>query len=857
MRRLWAALLVVCVLVQVGLADQMHEWLTWKPVGDVEGVRARHGGAAGIVDGMMLIVGGVESTAGDVLPVGAGQYFSDVLMLQVQEGSSPELVGRADMGDPWAYAAAVSTEYGVICAGGEHEAGVATDTVRLFRLQAGVDTSEGLGIDIVELPALPAAVRRPTATVDGEYVYVAGVAEGGSRLVVWSLAYGKAIEGDGVAAWQALPGLDVPGLAATEPAVICVQNDGWEDCVFVFVPLPRAGDDGGKSASDAGMTAVYSFSRTEGAWRAKASFSQRVEPIAAVGQGHSYIIVIGNEVKDNDGRYGSALGYHTITDTWGRMGTLPEGLSAEQVVRYGQDVFVLEESLGDTAGLRIARADLPSIRRPFGVVNYLVLGVYLAGLVGMGFYFSCREKTTEDFFLGGRRVPWWAAGISIFGTQLSAITFMAIPAKVYATDWLYFVGNISIVLVVAPVVVFVFIPFYRRLNVTTAYEYLEKRFNVEVRLAASLAYILLQIGRMGVVIYLPAIALSTVTGIGVPVCIMAMGILCIVYTVLGGIEAVIWTDVLQVIVLLGGALLCLAMIIFGVEGGLGEVVSVGMAEHKFRMVDVGVDLRTTSLLVVLLWCMSFLVPYTSDQTVIQRYLTTKDEQSAARSMWVSAIIAVPASVLFFGLGTALYVFYKTHHDALHPNLSNDSILPWFIVQELPAGLSGLLIAGVFAAAMSSLDSSMNSAATAITTDFVRRFRPDMADAYCLKLARWLVVVLGIIGTGTALLMAGSDIKSLWDQFSRIIGLFGGGLAGLFMLAAFTRRAHGWGALVGLLLTAPVMYYVQSYTPLHFFLYATIGMANCFVLGYVFSLLLPSERRSLEGLTVHTLYANRR
>ena len=192
-------------------------------------------------------------------------------------------------------------------------------------------------------------------------------------------------------------------------------------------------------------------------------------------------------------------------------------------------------------------------RPAFGAVNYTVLVVYLLVLAGMGVYFARREKTTEDFFLGGRRVPWWAAGISIFGTQLSAITFMAIPAKSFATDWVYFLVNLGIVLM-APVVVFAYLPFFRRLNVTTAYEYLEHRFNLPIRLFGAASFVVFQLGRMGIVLLLPALALAAVTGMDVRACIVVMGVLCTLYTVLGGIEAVIWTDVLQVVVLFGGAL---------------------------------------------------------------------------------------------------------------------------------------------------------------------------------------------------------------------------------------------------------------------------------------------------------------
>ena len=189
---------------------------------------------------------------------------------------------------------------------------------------------------------------------------------------------------------------------------------------------------------------------------------------------------------------------------------------------------------------------------------------------------------------------------------------------------------------------------------------------------------------------------------------------------------------------------------------------------------------------------------------------------------------------------------------LPPTLGKlDMVFPWYIVNELPTGVAGLVIAGVFAASMSSLDSSMNSMSAAIVTDFYRRFKTDPSEENCLRLAKWMTALTGLVGTVFALVMASTDIKSLWDQFSVILGLFGGGLAGLFLLGMFTRKGNGAGAIVGLIASAFVLRYVKTSTPLHFFLYGVIGMASCMAIGWLASLVLPGENRS-EGLTVHDL-----
>jgi len=486
----------------------------------------------------------------------------------------------------------------------------------------------------------------------------------------------------------------------------------------------------------------------------------------------------------------------------------------------------------------------------FRPLDYGALTVYLGALLLMGFYFARRGRSTEDFFLAGRRIPWWAAGLSIFGTQLSAITFMAIPAKTYATNWHYFMATMGIV-AIAPLIIVFFLPFYRRLNVTSAYEYLERRFNVVVRLFGSAAFVLMQVGRMGVVLFLPAMALSAVTGFDVKLCILLMGVIATLYTVLGGIEAVIWTDVLQVFVLGGGAVAALAVALVH-SGGAGEALAVAQANDKLDVFLLSWDYRVPALWVIVVGYLGLLTPYAADQAVVQRYLTTRDETRAAKAIWTNALLAIPATLIFFSLGTALYVFYKNSPGLLGPTHGTDAILPWFVALQLPAGVSGLVIAGLFAASMSSLDSSMNSAATVLTTDFLKRFRPGVSDRAWLHAARGLTLGLGVIGTGTALLMASSDVKSLWDQWIAIVGLFGGSLAGLFVLGVFTRRANGVGAVAGALASAGVLYLVTHFTQAHYFLFGPIGIVTCVGVGYAASLVFPSPETDQDGLTLYTM-----
>ncbi len=559
---------------------------------------------------------------------------------------------------------------------------------------------------------------------------------------------------------------------------------------------------------------------------------------SAVPMGPTHVVTMAGE----PGAPVSALAYHTITDTWVSLGEPPTEVVRASSTQW-QDLLVTVSPAsgpGD-ATTRLLAARLATSAPGFEQLDYATLVAYFVVLVMMGVYFASKGSTTEDFFLAGRRMPWWATGLSIFGTQLSSISFMAVPAKVYATDWVYFLLQMTIVMIAFPVV-FLYLPYFRRVRMTSAYEYLESRFNLPVRMYASISFVLYQVGRMSIVLFLPAIALSTVTGISVYACIVAMGALSTLYTVMGGMKAVIWTDVVQVFVLYGGALLSLVILLTNLDGGLSGLVSEGLSYDKFHMFNWTWDWTTTAVWVVVVGNLFMnLVPYTSDQAVVQRYFTTKDEKSAARSIWTNAILIVPSTLTLFLLGTGLWAFYRSNPTLLDPALPTDSIFPLFISQQLPAGVAGLLIAAVFAASMSTLDSSLNSVSAALVTDFFVRFRPSSSERKRLALARLLTAGLGLLATVTSIALATFDIGSLWDTFQGMMGLLGGGLAGLFALGMFFRSANGSGAMVGAVSSVMILYWVQQHTDLHFFLYGAVGVLSCVMVGLLASRLLRGSR----------------
>ncbi len=540
--------------------------------------------------------------------------------------------------------------------------------------------------------------------------------------------------------------------------------------------------------------------------------------------------------------------FNTITESTTSK-SLQTELAVHSIVGGGTDVFYLIGKKNKEQAF-LYKAKYVNTAPGFAWLNIAVLAIYFLLMLWIGFYFSKKQRSADDYFKAGKRIPYWAAGLSLLGTGLSAISFMAVPAKAYATDWAYYAARFPTILI--PIIIgLLYIPIFRKLDITTAYEYLQKRFNLAIRLIGSFAFIFFQLGRIGIVLFLPAVALNVVTGFDVLTCILLMGIVSLIYTIGGGIEAVIWTDVLQVIILYGGIILCVAFIAFELDGGFSEIISIGSVNQKFNIFDFSFNLDDPNFWVVVGGSFfTSLTTYGSDQTMVQRYLTTKTDNAATNSMWVTITISFLLGWLFFFMGTALYAFYKENPDQmLHTMVSNDGIFPWYIISQLPKGISGVLIAGIFAAAMSSLSSSMNSGATAYTMDFHKLFKREF-DA--VKVGRIVTLIIGLGGILFAILFATMAVKSIWDQFLKIIGLMTGGLGGLFLLGITTQRANGAGALIGLLISSVIQYYVASYQPFNLFLFTASGFISCYIFGYLFSLFLPQYNKPIDGLTIFSL-----
>ena len=589
----------------------------------------------------------------------------------------------------------------------------------------------------------------------------------------------------------------------------------------------------------------------------------------------------------------SILVYHTVTDSWAEVFDSPF------LARAGAAVVPVPSGTGSLAALVINGELKPGVRSSdvtrvdisytahFGWLNWTVLILYLLGMVYLGYYFMKRaSNSSDDFFKGGGRIPWWAAGISIFATMLSAITYMSIPAKAYATDWTYYPMQICILVVSFPVIRY-YLPFFRRLNVTTAYEYLERRFNSATRLMASILFIVFMVARTALVLFLPSLAMTAVTGINIYICIALMALITILYCTMGGVEAVVWGDVIQGIILVGGAILAAAYLIINTgENGASDFWQIATDHDKFRLFLFNSEnpfdfVNATWWVVILGGLANNLISYTSDQTVIQRYLTTSDEKSAARGILTNGLMSVVVTIAFFTIGTGLYTFFKTHPAELDITMAKgDAIFPFFMMSQLPAGLAGLLIAAVFAATMSTIASNINSISTAFTVDLWGKAHqaaqaplsppeggtthlssanngteaPSGAvggAASTVKVARIAGICAGLLGMAIAWLMATVDIQSLLDYFNTILGLLSGAIGGLFLMGIFFPRIGSRAALIGFLCGTATVFYMNFCTQANFLLFGFVSMLVSVLVALLLSLFIPQDKEQ-PGLTWKTL-----
>jgi SSS family solute:Na+ symporter len=438
---------------------------------------------------------------------------------------------------------------------------------------------------------------------------------------------------------------------------------------------------------------------------------------------------------------------------------------------------------------------------PFGTINFAVLGLYLVGMLVLGLWCSRRVRTARSFFIADGRLGWLVVGLSLLGTYLSALTMMALSGIAFGEHHLTWAVQLPFLVLTAFVITRWVVGRYREAGIVSVYEYLEKRIHISARVLASLTFVVFSIGRTALVLYLPALAFSTVCNVGLTPTIIVMGAIITFYTVLGGIEAVVWTDAIQVCIFTFAAVYTLIAVFTGM--GDADFVSVANQYGKLKFFLPGVSLfKITSLWLVLETIVQTIRIYGTQQDMVQRYMTADSDKSAKRSVWLGAVGYIPVCFMFYVIGVSLFVFYVVHPDPAVLTVSGtevtrvmraDTVYPYFIATQLPPGLAGLLIAAVFAAAMSSIDSLMNSASTVCVEDFYRRFaKKPRNDRHYLLAARGLTVLWGVSATCIALLVF-HRIEYAQKTWSVMQAVLGSGMLGLMGLAFLPFRVDKWAA----------------------------------------------------------------
>ncbi|MGL4677629.1 MAG: sodium:solute symporter [Brevinema sp.] len=502
----------------------------------------------------------------------------------------------------------------------------------------------------------------------------------------------------------------------------------------------------------------------------------------------------------------------------------------------------------------------------WSIVDGIVLVLYLGFLVWLGYFFSKRRSNSDDYFVGGQRIPAWVAAFSLYATGLSSISYVATTSNVYQSGWIFAVGVLGIIPLI-PLVAEYFVPFVRRLKCVTAYEYLEVRFDRPMRLFASAVFILFHVMRIAIVIFIPTLAFREVWPNVNPLLIVAvMGFLCVIYTTVGGFEAVVWSDTIQTILLIGAAVLVMAYGFLSIPAGVNGFETLVADGKVFPPENFSFDPRITTV-----WWLFIggffgsIYQYIGSQDMVQRYSSTKDLKEAKKTLYMQFPLLFTSVIMFTGMGSAIYLFYKFNGAA--PELvNNNALLPYFVINELPIGLSGLVIAGIFAAAQSTVSSSLNSTATCALVDFIAPLKKsEITDNDKIVYAQWISWLAGIIGTIIAMVFITQGQSDMYVFFNSILGLLGSPIAGVFLLGIFSNKVSSQSAWIGFGISIFVALYlgnpgglfnlIPGYVKpdIFGFLFAPIVIASCMIPGYLASLVLPApSKEHLDGLTYSSL-----
>ncbi len=432
------------------------------------------------------------------------------------------------------------------------------------------------------------------------------------------------------------------------------------------------------------------------------------------------------------------------------------------------------------------------------VVDYIIIIMSLVMTIGVGAYFAKKgQKSTSKFFAAEGKIPAWAIGMSIMATLVSSITFLAYPGEGFTSNWILLVQGLMVPVVLL-LLIWVIVPIYRRVIGLSAYEYFERRFGYFSRFYSSLGFVLSHFSKMGTVFYLLALALSGMTGVDTLTVIWIVGAIVIIITLIGGIEAVIWIDVIQGFILIVGGVVSLCILLFSVQGGPPEVWRIAQENGH-----IGFGPFDWNFVKLTFWVMAIngifyaIQKYGTDQTIVQRYLTAKSDKAAIKASLIGVLLSVPVWALFMFIGTALFSFYHSGVAVLPEGITGDEVFPYFIITELPIGVIGVVLSALIAAAVSSLISDVNCLGAVIVGDYYSKIRPEASDAAKLKIGKITIVISGVAALFIATFYVYMGGEGALGIIFTLYAIFSGGIAGIFLLGLLTKRVNNKALNIGI------------------------------------------------------------
>lgn len=479
------------------------------------------------------------------------------------------------------------------------------------------------------------------------------------------------------------------------------------------------------------------------------------------------------------------------------------------------------------------------------IIDLIIFLLFTGGVVVFGATFFSKRRTADEYTAGGRNIPGWAVGMSIFATYISSISYLGNPGQSYLRDWNGMLFSLSI-----PIAAFFaakfFVPFYRRMNSVSAYEFLERRFGVWARIYANVCYLLTQMARIGAIVYLLAVTMKQLFGWDIRTIIVVTTIAITLYSMLGGIKAVIWTEAIQGIILIGGAIACIIAIMIEMPEGPMQIFTIAARDNKFSLGSFGTSLSESTFWVCLVYGIFMnLQNFGIDQNYVQRYITAKSDRQARFSALFGGYLYIPISAMLYFIGTALYAYVQASPELpISEGIKSDDIFPWFIAHKLPVGMTGLLVASIFAAGMSTIATSITSSSTIVLTDYYQRFfnrkATDIQSMRVLYITNGVITVIGIL-----VAFAFMSVESSLDAWWALSSIFGGGMLGLFLLGFVSQKVRnvdaaiaticGIGVVIWMSLS-PLLFTEGSWkafaSPFHKNLAIVVGTTVVFCVGFL-------------------------